>query len=207
VPVTVGIEFPRDEQARIDAFLASAGGDPARAALLAGPFWHRPFQDGRTSHGLLDLLERLRALRAGGRDVRVVAFDQAATSDDGARREQDMADAVIAAHRAAPDRATVLLVGNLHARRSPRPPPHAPIVPMTKFLVDAIPGVVSLDVVGGPVAAWICTTPEVASCHVYTSSEADDRGAVRIDRSVVRDGYDGVYAVGEVHAATPAIAN
>lgn len=56
--VTVGLEVRRDEQRRIDAFLASQGAPADTQGLLAGPFWRRTDQDGRSSQAMLELFER-----------------------------------------------------------------------------------------------------------------------------------------------------
>src|ERR1700690_4471458 len=39
-PLIVGLEMSRDEQPRLDRYLASDGGRAAREDLLAGPHWH-----------------------------------------------------------------------------------------------------------------------------------------------------------------------
>ncbi|MGV6492816.1 hypothetical protein ACTUVK_003020 [Stenotrophomonas rhizophila] len=63
-PVTVALEMDPTEQARIDAYLASAGTAADRSALLAGRFWTRTMQDGRSSVAMAALIERLRSLRS-----------------------------------------------------------------------------------------------------------------------------------------------
>ena len=56
-PVVLALEIPRQEQERIDAFLASKGGATSEAALLTGAFWRREFQDGRSSLARLAMLD------------------------------------------------------------------------------------------------------------------------------------------------------
>jgi hypothetical protein len=85
-PVMLALEIPRQEQARIDAFLASNGGKPNEQALLDGPFWRREFQDGRSSLARLALLDAARTLRAAGVPLRVVAVDDASVPAPGSRR-------------------------------------------------------------------------------------------------------------------------
>ena len=156
-PVTIGLEIPRDEQARIDAYVASGGGD-ARAALLASDFWTREYQDGRSSEAMLALLESLRVLRTGGADVRVLAFDiptRPVGSAEG--RDEAMAQAVLADRAAHPARSMVLLTGNLHARRQAGLPPVPEMVPMTSVLLAAVPDLVSFDMAAGPGTYWVCT--------------------------------------------------
>jgi len=110
-PVMLALEIPRQEQDRIDAFLASKGDPTNEAALLAGEFWRRPFQDGRSSRARLALLEAVRAFRAKGVRIRVVAVDDAAVP--GPARDEAMASGLLAARR--PGEIAVLLAGDLHA--------------------------------------------------------------------------------------------
>ncbi|MBS1121986.1 MAG: hypothetical protein H6Q90_4214 [Deltaproteobacteria bacterium] len=80
--VQLGLEIPRDVQPQLDRYFASDGGVTARAALLDGAFWR--WHDGRSSDAMLGFIERVRALRADGSVIDVVAFDipsDDATSD------------------------------------------------------------------------------------------------------------------------------
>ncbi|HEX4459036.1 MAG TPA: hypothetical protein VIA18_13760, partial [Polyangia bacterium] len=113
-PLRVGLEIPVAEQARLDAFIASAGKAADRAALHKdSAFWNDAFQDGRRSEAMVALLESLRELRRRGADVRVVAFD--APGDD---RDLAMAQALERAFAAEPRATFVLLSGNVHARKT-----------------------------------------------------------------------------------------
>ncbi|MBJ6762774.1 hypothetical protein JGU66_18575 [Myxococcaceae bacterium JPH2] len=49
LPVVLGLSIPATEQARLDAYLASPGAPANQDSLLAGRFWQRPYQDGRSS--------------------------------------------------------------------------------------------------------------------------------------------------------------
>jgi len=73
--VLVGLEIFSSAQSAIDAFLASDGGGPARAALLEHDFWRREYQDGRSSGAMLALLDALRGYGAGGGTLAVRALD------------------------------------------------------------------------------------------------------------------------------------
>jgi hypothetical protein len=200
-PVTIGLEIPRDEQGRIDAYVASSGGD-ARAALLASDFWTRAYQDGRSSEAMLALLESLRALRTGGADVRVLAFD-IATGASGEDRDQAMAQAVLADRAAHPARSMVLLTGNLHARRHAGLPPLPEMVPMTSVLLAAVPDLVSFDMAAGPGTYWACFGDQASDCGQQSGRGHGIDGPVRIDREVARNGYDGVFVVGPIEASRP----
>jgi hypothetical protein len=71
-PVIVGLEMPESSQGALDAWLASDGGAAARTTLLADSFWR--FTDGRSSEAMLALLGRVRALKAAGRRISLLAF-------------------------------------------------------------------------------------------------------------------------------------
>ena len=201
-PVTIGLEIPRDEQARLDAYVA--GDDGAGDALLASDFWTRAYQDGLSSQAMLALLESLRVLRAGGADVRVLAFDIPTRPVGPAEgRDEAMAQAVLADRAAHPARSMVLLTGNLHARRHAGLPPLPEMVPMTSVLLAAVPDLVSFDMAAGPGTYWACFGDQASDCGQQTGRGHGIDGPVRIDRSVARDGYDGVFVVGPIHASTP----
>jgi hypothetical protein len=75
LPVTVALSISAYEQARLNAWITSPGTAKDRAALLAGSFWNRPWQDGRSSAAMLELLEALRAEASRGQNVSVLAGD------------------------------------------------------------------------------------------------------------------------------------
>src|SRR5262245_33049718 len=70
-PVRIGLGIPVAENERIERFLK----DGDRAELLCGSFWHREFQDGRSSEAMLTLLDQIRRVRQLGVDVGVFLFD------------------------------------------------------------------------------------------------------------------------------------
>src|SRR5215472_10804286 len=90
--VDIGLELPREEQPRIDSFLASAGTTQDVQALLEGQFWQRPLQDGRSSRAMVDLLEGIRRLRRSGARIQVFLFDRA---KPGQNRDADMAKDIL----------------------------------------------------------------------------------------------------------------
>jgi hypothetical protein len=114
-PVIVGLEMPEESQAAFDAWLASDGGPESRAALLTERFWR--FHDGRASEAMLGLLERLRAMRAAGAPIRLLAFvpivARAATQTP---YEQAMAANWRRALADAPGARLLVLVGSIHSR-------------------------------------------------------------------------------------------
>jgi hypothetical protein len=121
-PVYVALEYPSREQRLIDAFLASDGGAPARAALFKGFLWQLKGQDGRASQAFLRLFDQLRVMKQAGQIRGVTAFvPELSTIMDiqkagtlNATVNKGMADDLKAI--AAPDNALILtLVGGIHA--------------------------------------------------------------------------------------------
>lgn len=204
--VLVGVEIPRTEQAALDAFVASDGGDAARAALLAGAFWTGPWKDGRSSEAMVALLDRVRALRAAGARVRVVAFDVGATPAPD--RDGAMAAALLDARAAAPDAVVVLLTGNLHARLAGGLPPLPDMVPMGAHLRDAAPATVSFDARHAAGTAWVCTGETPADCGAQPWGEAPTAKPAGVEPLAAAEphGFTGVFHVGgPVSASPPAV--
>lgn len=143
-PVTLAFEVDANEQARIDAFLASPGDDASRGDLLSGPFWDVPpgRSDGRRSVALLDLLDAARRLRRDGAELRVLAFDLGNAGAVADERNRRMAARLREDFESDPARRFVVLIGNYHARRvAPTvvgglPPGVTPPVPTMAHLVD-----------------------------------------------------------------------
>lgn len=114
--VVVALELPEDMQTLIDAYLASDGGVDAQEAILAAPFWHDSFKDGRSSAAMFLMIERLHEMYRLSMVQGVVAFQ---ATDFTSRPSQVEYEAALArrVQQAAHGGATVLvLVGNVHAR-------------------------------------------------------------------------------------------
>jgi hypothetical protein len=77
-PVTLAIEMPRDEQAALEVYLASDGGEAARSALISRPFWQRGAL-ALASVANFAMIERIRALRKAGAPVSLLAIDASST--------------------------------------------------------------------------------------------------------------------------------
>jgi len=204
-PVVVGLELPRAEQARLDAFLASGGGAEARAALLGGEFWRRDYQDGRTSRAMAELVERLRALRAAGGDVDVLAIDEPAAED----RDEAMAAALAAAIAdARPEAIVIVLTGNLHNRLTRGNPWNPSYQPMGLVLSRRLPDaeIVSLELAHAGGTAWFCAGG--GGCgeqRVGGSATASETGIVLLPPEE-REGTTGRYRIGPITASPPAVA-
>lgn len=197
-PWLLGLEIPRQEQARVDAFLRSDGGAKARAALVAGPFWTRDLQDGRSSDAMMRLIDGVRALRRGGRDIRIVCFDDAAPLSDG--RDAHMADALRAALVAQKHRRAVALTGNYHARIGRGSPWNAEKEFMGWHLRDLSP--LSVDVTAPTGANWICT-PECGE-HAFGRERVPGKLALHVASQADERGYHGSLALPQFTASPPA---
>ncbi|HSP78175.1 MAG TPA: hypothetical protein VLQ93_06580 [Myxococcaceae bacterium] len=199
--VRVGLEIPVEEQARIDAFLASEDG--ATQPLTAGEFWTGAFTDGRSSEAMLQALVRLRELKRSGLPLQVVAFDTG-----GKGREEGMSEKLRQERAQAPQDTFIVLTGNLHARRTVGTPWDPNRRNMANQLLESEPALVTLDMAYLDGSTWACMGKEVADCkeHSLRAKYAEDAAIPSI--TLRKDGpdapYDGVYGVGPVHASPPA---
>jgi hypothetical protein len=206
-PVTVALEIPQQEEERIAAYLASDGAEKDRTALLAGPFWTDPYQDGRRSQAMLALIEDLRALRRKGKPVRLVLLDTTVPPADGRSRDHTMADTLKAAYDASPQDVFIALTGNLHSRVTLGSPWNPKYEPMGYFFIQAKPAVkvTALDVAYFKGTTWSCDTSERSSCKVRElGGKGDDKG-VRVILHPLEGGFHGVYNVGPLTASLPAV--
>jgi hypothetical protein len=155
-PVLLGLEVTSVDQARVDRYLASKGTAADRADLLAGEHWTEPHHDGRDSAAMAALLERVRALRAGGADIAVVLFD---APGDG-ERDGRMAEALRRAIAAHPGARVLALAGNVHAMTGEPPQmfsegkPYKLPVTMARRLADLHPASVDIRAMQGDM--WVC---------------------------------------------------
>lgn len=199
-PVTVAIEYPADMQPVLDAWLASDGGEAARTALLAGPFWRRSTQDGRTSVAFLRMLDRLRVMHRAGTVRSVRAFcppnDGPAVGD----YNEAMADRLTKIADSAPG-LVMVLVGNFHAINHAMTTPQSSIRPAASLLPATKK--VSVDIVGAGGSMWAC---QMDGCHRY-DYPAQPGGPSRIAPDTSEDQrYDMIYMLGKAYsAAEPAV--
>ena len=202
-PVQLAVELPVQEQGRIDAFLASAGLEADRAALLAGPFWLTPFQTGQSSEARVAMLDLARRLRAKGFPLRVTAIDDSTT--EGNKRDSAMATAILAARR--PGETTMLLIGNLHVRTRPGAPWDPKKVWTGVDLREKEPSLVSLDSRYQPGEAWTCSGPEPKDCGVHAFSGDGKTSAFGVELFGTPDEYgvDGAYDIGPAVVSRPAV--
>jgi len=207
-PVLVGLELPRDEQPTLDRFLAEADPRAAEAGLLAGPFWRRSYQDGRSSQAMSALLGRLRQLRRAGLrlDVRLFDVEQEAM---GADRDMRMAALLAGWAHARGEAVLLVLAGNFHTRTAVGAPWDPEARPMGFYLRQAGLALRALDCGGPEGTSWSCTGAEAASCGVQpVDLRAPPGGEPAVELFAERSslGYDGRYTVPRLSASPPAVA-
>lgn len=71
--ITVALELQAAEDRFVQEYMASEGTPADRRLLLSAPYW-RGARDGRTSIAMIDLIERLRRMRALGLPIKVISF-------------------------------------------------------------------------------------------------------------------------------------
>ncbi len=207
--ILAGLEIPTSEQAAIDAFLAGPGDAAAARTLLAGDFWHRDFQDGRSSEAMLGLLGELRRLRSLGLRIVVRGIDPQHYDSPG-ERDAGMADAVAEAIAAVSPAQTLVLAGNVHTRTLNGYPwdAKADYVPMGARLRARYAGLTALDVKNLGGSAWTCTSSDPKDCGPHDLRPREANGPtprVELDPAAApTTGYDGILLLGKVTASPPA---
>ncbi len=200
-PLLLGLEIPTDERDRLDRYLASHGRAHDRNELLSGPFWNG-LPDGRTSVAMLELIEDIRKKRRQGCDLEIVAFDSA---PHGPARERDMAETLVARFRQGEYAQLVVLVGNLHARRTRGVPWDPEWTPMAAHMVEKLE-VVTLDFRSASGEAWNCRN-DPPDCGPHPLPGRDRGRDVFIDVEASSDPsrlYDGIFYIGRPNASPPA---
>lgn len=200
-PVVVAVEQPSVDQAAVDSFIASDGGEEARLAFLGARMWNIPMKDGRSSEAYFRLFETLRRMRAAGMIESVVvfqpwAFGQRPTPGE---YEKAMADTLLAG--ATQGATVVALVGNAHAMLTaiPRDPPY---LPMAAHLPSA--EVVTLNLVPvGDGETWVCQGQPV-ECGAKPARGAPNGKPRGVELSKNGEGaYSGVLYLGVPTTASP----
>lgn len=201
-PVTVALELPTEMQPRLDAFLAAPDEAAAVAALEGSHFLNPRMNDGRSSQAMMAMMLSVRALRAAGRDVAFHAFQPSTPRPRAfaqAWYELDMGHALAQAAFARPKARVLVLVGNLHARKTGFE--RVPDVGLPA--VGHLPAgdVVSLKVAQQGGEEWNCRQ---AGCGANTSRGVFDPSVRGVILEASPDGaHDGVLALGPTTASPP----
>lgn len=223
IQVVIGLEMPRDEQPALEAFLEGPGKDEDRAHLLARAFWRRSQQDGHSSAAVLELIEYARELKANGKPVTLFAYDE--PTAQASERDAAMARNISAWRQHATNALFLILSSGAHAHFTP-PRSWEDVMPMAVHLRRSEKRLVSLAPAYEGGMAWNChgPGPEKIQCGahpVYGTYSPPRRppsyvpqpsnSAERHQRFVSlwprpsRDGFQGIFYVGTVTAAPPAI--
>jgi hypothetical protein len=200
--ITLAVEFPSSEQSAIDSFMASRGTPQDTERLTGTAFWRRPAQDGRTSIDMLRLFDRVRALRAGGADLKLIAIDGNVPS---ARRDSLMAETLRKELSASPGRQVVALIGGLHAIRTKGTRFNPQQESAVYLLADHRPLALTVGTAGG--TAWVCQGGGPASCRATAWDINRVTPAPTTSFSLVPPSaqFDGVFFVGPTTASPPAV--
>ena len=204
VPVVLALEIADDQQASLDAWMASDGGIEARQRLLANRHWQEPNHDGRDSRAMLDMLAAVRTLREQGWDVRVHAFDHPQAEDRDAAMAGDIR-ALLAGH---PGTRVIVLTGNMHAMT--RRPPWtvtdadgrviAPPVSMGRHLADLAPLSIQVDAVRGQFVACL------HACKVTALLDRSGKAIAGLQETAAdASAWDRVLTLPVLDASPPAI--
>ncbi|MDI1325471.1 MAG: hypothetical protein PSV23_01605 [Brevundimonas sp.] len=202
-PVTVALELPVEMQPRLDAFLAAPDDTTAAEALRDTIFHNATMADGRTSLAMLEMMQSIRRLKAGGADVAFRAFQPSSprpAAFDQNYYELDMAVELSRAATERPESRVLVLVGNIHASK-------------TRFdRFDLMPAAahlppretITLNVAQQGGQSWSCQADGCRAHDSMTRYDAEARGVVM---GPVSDGaYDGVIAIGPWTASPPVAA-
>ncbi len=206
IPVTVGLEVPDVNQERLQTFVASQGREEDWAKLMESPFWRSPYPDGRNSDAVAYLIESLRKLRGQGLDIQVFAYDRPPLEGDA--REEAMANTVLEFAARSPNRALLVVSGNLHPRQSKGLPWNPDYRPMGLRVAASRSNVFSLDIAYNTGTAWICAVDgqQKLDCGVKPAKGKDNGERYFVHLFDGRkQGYHGIFYVGTVSASLPAV--
>ncbi|HEX3476428.1 MAG TPA: hypothetical protein VHT91_15495 [Kofleriaceae bacterium] len=205
-PVVLALEILPSELPSAGAYLAGDGGRAARDAALRDPWWRAEYQDGRRSVAMFEMIDRVRALRAGGARVELACFDamiaDPSIAAGAGAREDGMTRNVLAIRAAHPGATLVVYAGNLHTRRAP-----AAFAPdrawMAMQLAAAGLAFVTLDPHYADGSSWNCNDAVAAHCGPRSAAGAGGDRGIHLERSA--DGaYDGWVGLGPITASPPA---
>ncbi|QTC93069.1 hypothetical protein [Brevundimonas goettingensis] len=202
-PVVVALELPETMQPELDAFMASDGGEAARTRLLTLPYWDPARADGRSSAAMFAMLERVRALKAAGRDLTLRAYQPSAQRPEGFDQsfyEIEMAGLLAEAAYARPDALVLALGGSYHARKTA--PARYGFLFAAGHLNPKV--VVSLRVASQGGRTWACFGDNPCGDSDLGQGDFDPARRGVILEPQDGGGWDGLLALGPTTASPPA---
>jgi hypothetical protein len=208
--VVLGLSVPSEDQERIDRYLSSAGTPADQDQLLGGRFWLRTYQDGRSSRAMLDLIDRVRALRGAGLRIDVVAYDTELAS--GNERDMFMARSLLLRRADLPKELFIVLSGNAHVAVKQGASWDAGFVPLGSHLAKTGGPVKALDLSYAQGTRWTCDMQrEKLDCRIYGATPSPKVAAapgrspfIRLFPDISEEGYHGLLYVGALSASPPA---
>lgn len=212
--VALGLSLPQQEQARLEAYLVSPGAPADQDALLRGDFWLKPYQDGRGSRAVLDLVDRVRSLRASGLPVSLVAFDT--ETSNGSERDLRMADTLLAHREKHRDEVLLVLAGNVHVRPRTGVAWDERFTPMAWHLARADRQLLALDLSYAPGSRWGCDLGHEGTlrCGILGATPAPGVAAapgmspnIHLFEAPNEEGFHGLLYVGALSASLPAVSS
>lgn len=197
-PIIVGLEVPSTDQSKIDEFIGSDGGLVAKAKLLTALLWQ--MRGSVSTEAFVHLFERLRELHKEGRVARVVAFQDNKTPYDpsGGQTPYEEHLAAVVKSAAEPGATVMVLVGNLHARKT-EVDFGRPFMPMASLLPNK--ETLTLNAIGNGGMAWNCRQDGCGPNASPSPAAPTARGVTL--RSQLNGAYDGVLNLGVPTTASP----
>ncbi len=212
-------------------YLNSGGLEADKSALFEDWAWKGEFTDGRSSEAILRLIDKARSYMAAEQDLIFTAFkaDDLQLEDFESRNaymqayEKKMAENILKSSETA--HKTIVLVGNLHARRYRLEANNLSYDLMAKHM--PAPYTASFFIAHNGGTSWSCRGPQPKDCMQYKSGSYLDANSELAKLSVPRiisndneveilpfigrqykkEWYDGVIYVGAVTASPPANAD
>jgi hypothetical protein len=201
-PVTVGLEMPESDQPLLDYVMAAPDEATAARTLRNGEFGDVRRNDGRHSQAMFDMIISIWRLKAAGRDVALRAFAPRMSVIRGRDQgwwELEMAYGMSRILVVRPDARVLILVGDLHARKTPIGRLAEVGLPAAGHL--HAPDTLSLHFAQQGGESWGCQ----AECGLQRTINVYDPEARGVILGPIQDGaYDGVLAVGPTTASPPA---
>ncbi len=201
-PVTIGLEVPESDQLLFDWVMAAPDEATAARILRGGDFGDPRRDDGRHSEAMFQMILDLWRLKAAGRDVAIHAFAPRMSvirGRDQAWWELEMAYGMSRALTLRPQARVLILVGDLHARKTALERLPDIGLPAAGHLHAEDTLALHFAQQGGE--SWGCQ----AKCGRQTSISVYDPAVRGVVLGPVSDGaYDGVLAVGPTTASPPA---
>jgi hypothetical protein len=211
LPIILGLELPTEMAPMLSKFSHSRGDPGDRETLLADPFWHETFQDGRRSQAMFDLISRVHELVSQGADIVLLPFSSELSASgprNGQERDRAMAATLITAFSRSPNVLGIVLAGDIHTRVSRGTPFDSAYASMAYLAYSQLGSdrIVAIDIAHDGGTAWICITAAPSDCGARNlrPQSGATRGAIVRRQTVLANGHQGWFGLGTITASPPA---